>query len=68
VTREAWLAKYVARLCERGLPPECAAELADQVEFCGPLGQDLEDDPAEAADDELEQMGDDEGGDRGHDY
>lgn len=61
MTRDEWLRRYRDRLRERGLPPDVAQDVADNVEFTSPMGQDLGDDPAEAADDELELMGNDEG-------
>jgi hypothetical protein len=54
MTRAQWLAAYTARLCERGFPPNAAQDLADTVEFDGPLALSLSDDPCEAADDELD--------------
>lgn len=60
---EEWRAKYRARLIERGVMPGLADDVTQNVEIVeeNPLMYTTDDDPVQAADDELAEWADDEG-------
>jgi hypothetical protein len=60
MNRDEWMMQFRLRLEERGVPPMVATDIADTITFVGPFAHSLEEDPAEVADEEIEQMTDDE--------